>query len=101
LDKATEEGVRGEKMGLELRVKLDSDKPWMVFEFDDLHQVIVGGGRGDTHPCLLEPFPIGGVKLVTVAMSLVDSIDSIARAACGSGPQYRLVASQPHRPTAS
>jgi hypothetical protein len=64
--------VRGEEMGLELRMKLDSDKPRMAFEFDDLHQVIVRGRCGDTHPCLLEPFPVGGVELVTMAMSFVD-----------------------------
>jgi hypothetical protein len=85
--------VRGEEMGLKFRVKLHSDKPWMLFEFNDLHQAIVGGGRGDTHPCLLEPFPVGRVELITVAMSFVNLIYSIARTARRSGPQYCLVSS--------
>ena len=62
----------------ELGVKLDREKPWMIFDFDDLDQRLIVARPGDLQPVGLKLLTIRIVKLVAVTMAFVNRIFAIA-----------------------
>jgi hypothetical protein len=61
-------GVRG--LRFKLGMELTPDKPGMIFEFDDLHQSLIGGESGEDESRFSQRIQIGIVKPVTVAVTL-------------------------------
>ena len=51
-DKASEQRVGHIRLGLEFRMKLAADKPRMVFDLDDFHQIPLGIKPRDHEPFL-------------------------------------------------
>jgi len=41
-DEIAKQRVRFHRLGLELGMKLAAEEPWVVADFDNLHQVVVG-----------------------------------------------------------
>ena len=57
-------------LGLEFRMELTADKPRMVFDLDDLHQVPLGINPRDHQPLLRQLLTVRIVKFITMAMAL-------------------------------
>ena len=55
-----------------LRMKLDADKPRVIGTFDRFDEATIGGKSGEQQSMLDEPIPILVVKLIPMAMALVD-----------------------------
>ena len=62
--------MRFHRPGFEFRVKLTSQKPGMITNFDDLNQLAIGRDTAETQTGLLQLFFKFIVKLITVAMPL-------------------------------
>ena len=85
-------GVHG--TGLEFRVELAAQEPGVVPEFDDLHQLAVGGGAGNRQAGGVQFLPVGVVEFVAVPVALHDLRDAI-------GPAQTIVAKLPLQPSNS
>ena len=64
--------MRREWFGLQLWMKLDADKPRVIFPFDDLRQAAIRGHAGEDQPAFFELLAILGVDLIAVAVAFFD-----------------------------
>ena len=69
-DKALKQRMGDVGLGLEFRMELTADKPRMVFDLDDLHQIPLGIKPRDHQPFLRQLLTIRIVKFITMAMAL-------------------------------
>jgi hypothetical protein len=71
-DKGFKQGMRLERPGFELGVKLTSQKPGMILDFYDFDQIMVWILPRDDETGLGQAFLVIGVEFKTVAVALID-----------------------------
>ena len=76
-DKALEQRMWVVWTGLELRMRLGGDKPWMVWQLTHLDNTSVRRLSGKQHASLDQSITIEVVDLITVTMSLMNRLGSI------------------------
>src|SRR6478672_3146049 len=96
-DEGEEQRMRAGRAALELRMELRRQKPRMVFQFDDLHQFVVGGTATHLHAFRLNAAAIGVVELIAVAVALEDNRLAIGRLSLTAWRQATDPLAQPHR----
>ncbi len=69
--------MRSHRSGLELGMKLTTDKPGMINHLDDFHQLIVRRDAADHQPLFRQLLAILVVKFVAVAMTLDNQFLSV------------------------
>src|SRR5258708_3865876 len=95
-DEALEKRVRPVGFALEFRMELAGDEKWMVFQFDDLHQLPVGRKAAKDEPGLLESLAVDVVEFVAVAMPLVHEESPIKVTGQRAQHQLARLGTQPH-----
>ncbi len=83
---------------LEFRVELAAEKPWVVGDFDDLHQGAVGRGAADDEPGLHQPVPELDVELEPVPVAFLDPFRSVGPVGEGAGFEDARVGAEPQGP---
>ena len=68
-DELPEQGVSFHRTGLELRVELAADKPWMVLPFDNLYEIPFRAQSARDESLLGKGFSVGVVDLIPMTMS--------------------------------
>ena len=81
--------IREERMGTvgagtEFRVELHPHKPRMVFNFDYLDQLFIGGDAREGQARIFKLGPVVVVKFIAVAVPLVDHFFSVQLPAFGA-----------------
>ena len=71
-DEGGEERMRFERLGLEFRMKLAAEEPWMIGSFDDLDVIFVWSAAGDTKSSASQDFLVVAIELVAMPMALAD-----------------------------
>ena len=71
-DEGGEERMRFERLGLEFRMELAAEEPWMIGSFDDLDVVFVGSAAGDAKAGAGENFLVVAIEFVAMPMTLAD-----------------------------
>src|SRR5688572_23252742 len=97
LDEALEQGMRIERLGLELRMELDGEEPRVVGQLDDLRQIPLDVVPREHEAVPLDGLPIAVVHLVAVAMALDDAIHPIRAMGERLGNELAGVRAEPHR----
>ena len=69
-DETDEEWMRGKGATTEFWMKLRAYKEWMLWQFDNLHQIALGICPRNAHPMIYEAFAISVVDLIAVAVTL-------------------------------
>src|SRR5215467_12676560 len=64
--------MRSEGFGFEFGMKLATQEPWMISQFDDLHEILIGRHAGNNQTLLREIAFKRPVEFVTMAMALGD-----------------------------
>ena len=64
--------MRMVEAGMELRMKLGSNEPWMITQLDNLHKLIVGGRSTDHQSLRGQRFSIRIIEFITMTVSFVD-----------------------------
>src|SRR6185295_15503534 len=82
----------------ELGVKLTSQEPWMVRQFDHLDELSVGRLAGEHQPPASKLIFEARVELVTVAMALADLRGTVNLFSERSRLHVAGICAQPHRP---
>src|SRR6202007_3252544 len=92
---------RGRRVGFrqEFRVKLASNEPRVVLDFDHLDQTAVRTGATDDKSMLLEQRPIFQVELVAVPMAFDCLIATIGTLGKSTGYKLSGPAAEAHRGT--
>src|SRR5436190_22147223 len=90
-DKGSKERVGFEGARLELGMILDSDKPWMVRNFDRLGQESIGRHPGKAQADRFKALFVVGVDLITVAVALGDPHRAVDFRDLAAGRQNRLI----------
>ena len=78
LDKLSEQGMGFHRFRSEFRMELASEKPGMVFQFDHLHQSLIGRYAAEDQPCLFQDLHVGIIKFITMPVSLIDQLLAIS-----------------------
>src|SRR6185437_3890151 len=71
-DEIAEERMRARGSALELRMELRRHKPGMVFELDDLHELVIRRAPANQHARALHAAAVGIIELVAMAVALKD-----------------------------
>src|SRR5215475_9495846 len=95
-DEGAEQGVRFERLGLELGMKLAAQIPGVVGQFADLHVHSVRRFSGEPQPMLRQnPFVLA-IELVAMAVALADFACAISRAREAVFGQQTRIGAQAH-----
>src|ERR1039457_6287699 len=78
-----EQGMRLHRLALELGMELAAEIPGMIGQLADLDVGLVRRLAGDSQPRGFQPFFVFAVKLIAVAMALVDLAHAIDRKSVG------------------
>ena len=81
----------------QLGVELGSYEEGVRGNFQDLHDLLVGGHAGEHHAFVLDEFPVLVVELVPVTESFHDRFRSVAPVGRRTRFHLYLVSPQPHR----
>src|SRR5262249_18824264 len=101
-NEVAEQGMARERLRLQLRVELTSEKPGMTLvQLDDLDELPIGRHAGKGQPGLLQHRKVFLVDLVAVPVALRDGGFSISALSDRAGSQIAGILSEAHRPAES
>ena len=63
--------------GLQLRMRLSGDKPWVLRDFDHFYNPVVRRESAQSHAAFLQVFPEIIVYFIAMAVTLMDFLFSI------------------------
>src|SRR5262249_28126651 len=96
-DEVLEEGMTGERLGFELRVKLTAEEPGMpVPELDDLHEFPVRRHSAKRHPRFAQGRNVFLVDLVAVPVPFGDQVLRVGARRDRSGGELARILSEAH-----
>src|SRR6185312_8722985 len=95
-DKREEQRVRAGRTALELWMELRRQEPRMIFQLDDLHQLVIGGAPTHQHALRLDTAAIGVIELIAVAVALEDDRLAVGCLGLAARRQAADPLAQPH-----
>ncbi len=93
-DKIPEQGVRTHGAGFKFRMKLATQKPWMIFQFRNFDQLTIWGCAADNQPLFFKPAKIFIVKFITMAMPFRNLIGPVCTVSKGALLEYTRIRPQ-------
>src|SRR3954464_9741022 len=96
-DEGREKRVRLAWLRLKFRMRLRPDKPRVILQLDDLHEIPPGIHATDDHARLLELRDVVIVHLVTMAMPFAYLLSTVSFVRERAGRESAIVAAESHR----